>query len=78
MSKLKKKAYQEEAEEFTRIFENAIQKAQAENRKFGLPDVFSKNGEVYFRLPDGKIVYERPQPANSIRSMVERILHLLK
>lgn len=77
MSKVKRKAYQEEAEEFTRIFERAIQKAQAENRQFGLPDVFSKNGEVYFRLPDGKIVSERPKPANSI-SLVERILHLLK
>ncbi|TGM12130.1 hypothetical protein EHQ81_13740 [Leptospira selangorensis] len=78
MSKLKKKVYQEEAEEFTRIFERAIQKAQAENRQFGLPDVFSKNGEVYFRLPDGKIVNERPRPANSMRIAVERILRLLK
>lgn len=77
MSKLQKKTYQE-AEEFTRIFERAIRGAQEENRRLGLPSVFSKNGKLYFLLPDGNIVNERPQPANSMRSVFDRILHLLK
>ena len=54
MSKLQKKTYQE-AEEFTRIFERAIRGAQEENRRLGLPSVFSKNGKLYFLLPDGNI-----------------------
>ncbi|MEI1278911.1 hypothetical protein V6Z05_11335 [Leptospira venezuelensis] len=78
MNKLNKKAYQEEAEEFTRIFERAIQKAQEENRKFGLPNVFSKNGELYFRLPDGRIVSERPKPDNLVTLTFGKILRLLK
>lgn len=78
MSKLKKITYQEEAEEFTRIFERATQKAQAENRRLGLPNVFSKNGELYFRLPDGRIVSERPKPDNLVNLTFGKILRLLK
>ncbi len=55
-----KKLYQK-ASELTRIGNIAVQKAKAENKKMGLPNVFGKNGIVYYELPNGKITSEKPK-----------------
>lgn len=39
----------------TRIGNRAVKKAQEENRRKGLPNVYSRNGKVIFELPDGTI-----------------------
>jgi hypothetical protein len=44
----------------TRIGNRAIKKAQEENRKKGLPNVYSKNRRLYYELPDGRITTEDP------------------
>lgn len=43
-----------------RIGNIAVQKAKAENKKMGIPNVFGKNGVVYYELPDGSITRKRP------------------
>lgn len=44
----------------TRIGSRAVHKAQEENRKGGLPSVYSKNKKLYFELPDGTITMKDP------------------
>lgn len=43
------------------IGNRAVKKAQEENRRFGLPSVYCKNGKLYYELPDGTITMERPK-----------------
>jgi len=44
----------------TRIGNRAIDKAREENRRLGLPSVCSRNGRLYFELPDGTITMKNP------------------
>lgn len=37
------------------IFTKAVRKAQAENKKLGLPNVYCEKGKIYYELPDGRI-----------------------
>ena len=39
----------------------AITQAQEENRQKGLPNVYSKDGKIYFQLPDGSITMNPPK-----------------
>jgi len=38
----------------------AVGKAQKENLEKGIPNVYSKDGEKYYQLPDGTITKEIP------------------
>lgn len=38
-----------------------VKKAQEENRRMGLASVYSKNGRLYYELPDGTITMEKPR-----------------
>ena len=44
--------------EIQRIGNIAVRKAQEENRRKGIPNVYSRNGRLYFELPDGKLTDE--------------------
>ena len=46
--------------EVWKIGNRAVRKAQEENRKKGLPNVYSKNKKLYFELPDGTITMKDP------------------
>ncbi len=48
------------ASEVIRIGNRAVKKAQEENKKLGLPNVFTKNGKLYYELPNGEITSESP------------------
>ena len=48
------------AAELTRLGNRGVRKAQEENRRMGLPNVYSKNGEIYYQLPSGEITTKRP------------------
>ena len=48
------------ASEVIRIANQAVNKAQEENRRLGLPNVFTKNGKLYYELPNGEITTESP------------------
>ncbi len=47
--------------EILTIFTKAVRKAQAENRKLGLPNVFCVGERVFYQLPDGRIVLRIPR-----------------
>jgi hypothetical protein len=44
-----------------KIAVNATKKAQEDNLKKGIANVYSKNGHIYFQLPDGSITQEEPK-----------------
>ena len=54
-TKLKSETYARGLE-FQRIGNLAIRKAQEENRRLGLPNVYSRNGKLIYEMPDGSIV----------------------
>ncbi|MBI5916176.1 MAG: hypothetical protein HY842_12440 [Bacteroidetes bacterium] len=47
--------------EIERIANQAVMKAKEENKRFGIPEFFSKNGVIYYVLEDGNITTERPE-----------------
>ncbi|MFO7847058.1 MAG: hypothetical protein R6V27_10880 [Balneolaceae bacterium] len=47
--------------EITRLGNRGVRKAQEENRKLGLPNVYSKNGKIYYQLPNGQITTKKPE-----------------
>lgn len=46
--------------EIKRIADMAVRKAQEENRKHGIPNVYSLNGKIFYELPDGTITDVQP------------------
>ena len=44
-----------------RIGNRAVRMAQDDNRRRGLPNVYSRNGRPYYELPDGTITSETPK-----------------
>jgi hypothetical protein len=45
----------------TKIGNRAVKKAQEENHRLGIPNVYCKNGQIYYQLPDGTITMEKPK-----------------
>ena len=45
----------EKVQELTRIGQRAVLDAQEENRRLGIPNVYSINGVLYWELPDGTL-----------------------
>jgi len=43
-----------------RIGNSAIKQAKEENRNFGIPETFWKNGRIYYVLDNGEITLIRP------------------
>ena len=41
---------------WTRLFHKAVKQAQEINHKNGIPNVFSRNGRIYYEFPNGKIL----------------------
>lgn len=46
--------------DFLRIGNRAVKKAQEENRKKGIPNVYSYHGHIYYELPNGELTKEDP------------------
>jgi len=57
---MKKPNTKDFAAELTKLGNRGMKKAQEENHKLGLPNVYSKNGTIYYQLPDGKITTKKP------------------
>ena len=43
------------------IANQAVQHAKEENRRLGIPEVFSKNGKLYYVLLNGELTSEPPE-----------------
>ena len=46
------------AAEMARVGERAVRKAQEENRRLGIPNVYSIDGRIVYEAPDGRLVEE--------------------
>lgn len=49
-------------DDIQRIGQNAVMKAQDNLRAKGIPLCFSRNGRIYYEMPDGSIQTENPYP----------------
>lgn len=49
-----------EVVEFTRIGNRAVRRAQEENRRQGIPNVYSIGGHIYYEQPDGTLTRKEP------------------
>jgi hypothetical protein len=49
-----------EDELIQQIGNNAVREAQRKSLENGIPNVYSKNGVVYYQLPDGTITMQNP------------------
>ncbi len=47
------KQFRDLSRRLLKIGNRAVRKAQAENRRLGLPNVYARNGKIWFELPDG-------------------------
>ncbi|MCX6579991.1 MAG: hypothetical protein NT166_07370 [Candidatus Aminicenantes bacterium] len=50
----------QKAFEIQKIGNEAVRKVLKENKKRGIPIVFSKNGIIYYELPNGEITTKSP------------------
>lgn len=46
--------------ELQRIGSEGVRAALERNRRLGIPNVFSRNGRIYYELPNGEITQESP------------------
>ena len=49
------------AKEILKIASKAVKEAQKKSLANGIANVYSKNGNIYFQLPDGTITQEKPK-----------------
>lgn len=45
----------------TRLGNKGVRKALEENRRLGIANVFSKDGKIYYQLPNGDITAKKPE-----------------
>lgn len=61
VSKLSDDSIYLELRNIIRIGNIAVSKAKEENKKHGIPEIFSKNGILYYELANGEITKIRPE-----------------
>lgn len=49
------------AREILKVASKSVKEAQKKSLENGIPNVYSKNGRVYFQLPDGTITQGTPK-----------------
>lgn len=55
------------------IANNAVREAQRKSHENGIPNVYSKNGVIYFQLPDGTITMENPFEKGELKERLDRL-----
>ena len=55
--KLRPETYERMA--FLRIGNRAVREAQAENHRLGLPNAYSRNGNLIYEMPDCEIIVKK-------------------
>lgn len=53
------------------IGNDAVREAQRKNLENGIPNVYSKNGVLYFQLPDGTITMENPFEQEELKERLD-------
>ena len=54
----------EQTMEVIRIGNRAVQQAQEENHRLGLPNIFWRNGKIVYEMPNGEIVVKENPHSN--------------
>jgi len=57
------------------IGNNAVREAQRKSLENGIPNVYSKNGVVYFQLPDGTITMENPFEVGELKERLNLLIN---
>jgi len=57
------------------IGNNAVREAQRKSLENGIPNVYSKNGVVYYQLPDGTITMENPFEKGALKKRLDALLN---
>jgi len=57
---MKKETKEDMSATIQQIGNDAVRAVQRKNLENGIPNVYSKNGVLYFQLPDGTITMENP------------------
>lgn len=57
-----------------KIANDAIRQAQKRSLENGVPNVYSKNGVIYYQLPDGTITMENPFSKGILREKLEKLI----
>jgi len=52
------------ANEIQKVASKAVKEAQKRSLENGIANVYSKNGRIYFQLPDGSITQVKPKEYN--------------
>ena len=56
------------------IANNAVREAQEKSLKKGIPNVYSKNGVIYYQLPDGTITMENPFEKGELKERLDALI----
>jgi hypothetical protein len=57
-----------------KIANDAVREAQRKSLENGIPNVYSKNGVLYFQLPDGTITMENPFEKGELKKRLDALL----
>lgn len=65
VKKLNNLALYQKAIEIQAIGTEAVNEVKEENRRLGIPIVFSRNGKIFYEMPDGNITDKSPFKSKS-------------
>lgn len=63
----------DEDEMIQAIGNNAVRKAQKKSLENGVPNVYSKNGVIYYQLPDGTITMDDPFAKGELKQKLDEL-----
>ena len=63
-----------EDELIQQIGNNAVREAQRKSLENGIPNVYSKNGVIYYQLPDGTITMQNPFESGELLERLNRLV----
>jgi hypothetical protein len=55
------------------IANNAVREAQRKSLENGIPNSYTKNGVLYFQLPDGTITMENPFESGELKERLDAL-----
>ena len=55
------------------IGNNAVREAQRKSLENGIPNSYSKNGVIYFQLPDGTITMDNPFEKGELKKRLDEL-----
>ena len=57
-----------------KIANDAVREAQRKSLENGIPNSYTKNGVLYFQLPDGTITMENPFEKGELKKRLDALL----